>query len=44
MLDYNPLIPHDSLVVFLDLKAFDTLEPPFSIKALVIFGFGTNLM
>lgn len=43
ILDYNSLIPHDNLILLLNFfKTFDTLEHPFLLKALEMFGFGTN--
>lgn len=41
ILDYNYIVPHDSLILFLDFfKAFDSLEHPFLFKTLEAFGFG----
>lgn len=41
LLDYDSLLPHDSLILFLDFfKAFDSLEHPVLFKAAELFGFG----
>lgn len=45
ILDYSDLIPDDVFLLFLDFyKAFDSVEFPFILKSLNIFGFGPNFI
>ncbi len=43
LLDYSEYVESQAMIVFLDFyKAFDKVEHPFILRALKLFGFGTN--